>query len=94
MKDSQVYRKAAEMIASDPNYRRKGYPSCYAISAACRRAEGFEHLQAEYITLFKPGRDSEAFWGMGWSRDNPSIRNDCRTLALLLMAAIAESEGR
>lgn len=82
MKSSQIYRKAAELVDSD-----QCEFSCSSITYQGR----FHNERRIYIELFSPPRASYV-WGDMWSKNPDKVKN-CRVLALLLMAAISESEG-
>src|SRR5690606_37360381 len=93
MKPSQVYRKAAELVAS-----RKSDPSCLAIDEVCgkRFNRKLTRHAKKYARLFAPLPDKEwryTTWGHEWD-DRPLIVRRCRVLALLLMSEIAKDEER
>lgn len=85
MKDSEIYKKAARLVAE-----RKTHYSCVAIDdASGADIEDWNRQTKRYQALFRNERsalrayDAELAGGRKW-----------RVLALCLMAAIAESEGR
>lgn len=86
MNPSEIYRKAAELIA-----RGTQQHSCVAISIVVNY-ESF-HERQSYGALFRPSRrvGSNDPWGEWWSEESKVCR-DCRVIALCFMAAIAEDE--
>jgi hypothetical protein len=95
MKRSEIYREAAK------NMRRGAHINDYVIYGCCDAitAVVYDHGEAaeDFAEMFRPRRNEApdthnlAYWGIGWS-DDEDERNDCRILALLFMAAIAEDE--
>jgi hypothetical protein len=96
MKDSEVYRKAAERIFLN----RGGYVnfSCWAIDEVV----GFESRSLQrnnYEAWFKPEETKRAVWANEWKdgifppKEEDLMVDECRIIALCFMAAICESEG-
>jgi TorA maturation chaperone TorD len=87
MKDSEIYRKAARRVSAATSL-----PSCYALDEAA--VNDHYRIAETYCALFMPtGWSKTQIWGMAWSDDRKE-RKACRIIALLLMSAIAQSEGR
>lgn len=88
-RDAEIYRTAAERVCAEENY----FSSCEAIAALV--ADGLFSIQVRrYDYLFRPYKNEKnnpLYWGREWS-DNDRERQECRVIALLFMAAIAETE--
>ena len=84
MKPSEVYRKAAEMVAVENGY------SCCAVDAACggKNILAWSPATTEYRRLFGMFDDFLPIW-LFTSEEDPQ---GLRVLALCFMAAIAEYE--
>ena len=90
MKASEVYRKAAERIASRMFSQGEHYCACYAITLADKESE--EENKAMFSDWFMPeGKFKEQYW-FGDTYDKEARKE--RILALCFMAAIAEDEER
>lgn len=88
MKDSEIYRRAAE-IMDDPLHE---FGACSAISNAffgTQRNNDWPYGRTEYQELTGPFLD--LFDGIQFAT---LTQRNTRVLALCFMAAIAESEGR
>lgn len=85
MKDSEIYRRAAELIDA-----RQYYFSCNAVDAAAGKPYDLTPQRGIYNEIFKPRRDSCGAWGAYFGEDV----SGCRVLALLFMSAIAADEER
>lgn len=84
-RDAEIYRRAAEIVSSDGMLG-----SCEAIAQL--HDDGLYAAEViAYKTLFCPFETPDQnpmYWGQLWGRN----AQRCRILALLLMAAIVESE--
>jgi hypothetical protein len=86
MKSSEIYRKAAESLATGKSTTQW---SCWAVRYADNGSEFIASKREErYDRMFRPHPQCNA-WGLMWGDD----KKDCRILALCFMAAISESEG-
>ena len=85
MKDSEIYRRAAELV-DESEYRH----SCCAIDEIVDGKN--PPLRAQYDYLFN-ARNGYYAWGNYFGGTLTEIKS-CRVLALLFMAAICEAEGR
>jgi len=102
MKDSEIYRTAAELIDMDEeNY------ACNAIEIVCRYIANLSQDEAyevigRFERMMRPNRLPKNHKDYGWYGRPKNIffskkyteRQSCRVLSLCFMAAIAESEGR
>ncbi len=95
MKDSEIYRRAAELIDIDSHRF-----ACSSIQDVCRWTAGCSWLQTDVLlnqfeNAMRPNRLPWNHEDYGWyGAPTKKERQDCRVLSLLFMAAIAESEGR
>jgi len=101
MKDSEIYRRAAELI--DMGSERF---ACNSIEIVCKFTAGCSWGETDAIldqfqNAMRPNRLPLNHEAYGWygkpvdARNAPiTERQECRVLALCFMAAIAESEGR
>lgn len=65
---------------------------CWSVRTACieLRDNSWTIDTKIFLDLLKPRLDACGWWGDEWGED----RQECRILGLLLVAAIAESEGK
>jgi hypothetical protein len=86
----KVYRKAAKGVAN----RKYFNFACVEILRADKSSNAYEHREA-FINLFFPpshlsqGADEHSAWGDLWG-ETKQERKNCRILALLFMAEIAD----
>jgi hypothetical protein len=97
---STRYRNAAMRIADDTNRF-----ACCAIAEVDDAILPDSVAVDIFASIFAPSDNPSTFWGNGWERDLPEgvgeyapfsntpEGRDCRILALLLMAEIAEGAG-
>jgi len=94
MKDSEIYRRAAELI--DMGSERF---ACNSTQIVGKFSAGFswrrtDALLDQFENTMRPNRLPRNHKDYGWyGEPTEKERQDCRVLSLLFMAAIAESEG-
>lgn len=91
MKPGDVYRRAAEFLESRPP--DGGMGMCCAVDiilAAGGAMTSHRAAACSALEVFQPFPILMLYWGVQWS-DDPQERRNCRVLALLFAAAMADA---